>query len=338
VAALREKLTTFVVVTLVTLTIWLFAEAESLGHESLPCTVEIAAADSSRDVSPTTGWDGRVTLDISGSRRALEQVRDLLSQPVRLTLPSTMPEGEQSLDLLEAMQVSESLVRSGVTIESVRPLRAGVLVQEIVTRQVPIRAELPGVQVSGQIAVTPDKADVRLPRVLADRLGDALAVVARVPSDQRSRLDQPGPVAVQAEIVLPESITKERGVQLLTQRASLAFSIKSTLTTANFAFPVQVLTLPIEWGDWTVEIRDEDERLNVELTGPSDVIDRLKSPEERLIAVLALSSDDLAKKATSKDASFGVVRDGVFSPLPAGVQVKADRRTVRFEVKKRGEP
>lgn len=335
---MREKFTTILVVTLVTLTIWLFAEAESLGHESLPATVEISAVDASRLVQPATGWDGRVTLDVSGSRRGLERLRDLLSQPVRIALPGTMPEGEQSIDLLDSLQLSESLVRSGVTIESVRPLRAGVMVREIVTRQVPIRAELTGVQVTGPVAVTPDKADVRLPRALAESLGDKLEVIARVPESQRARLDQPGPVAVQAELSLPGLLAGETAAQLLTPRASLAFSVRSTLTTATFTFPVQVLTLPIEWGDWTVEIRDEDERLTVELSGPSDVIDKLKSPEERLIAVLALSSDDLAKKVTSKEAGFGVVREGVYSPLPAGVQVKTDKRTVRFEVKKRGEP
>lgn len=335
---MRDKLTTLVVVSLVTLTIWLFAEAESLGHESVPATIEIASADASRIVQPATGWDGRVTLDVSGSRRGLERLRDLLSKPLRIALPGSMPEGEQSIELLDSLQFSESLVRSGITIESVRPLRAGVMVREIVSRQVPIRAELTGVQVSGPVAVTPEKADVRLPRSVADALGDKLEVIARVPEGQRDRLNQPGPAAVQADLFLPDFIAKDRTVQLLTTRASLAFSVRSTLTTYTFTFPVQVLTLPIEWGDWTVEIRDEDERLNVEITGPSDVIERMKSPEERLIAVLALSSDDLAKKVTAKDAGFGVVRDGVFTPLPASLQVKADKRTVRFEVKKRGEP
>lgn len=335
---MRDRLTTIFAVTLVTLTIWLFAEAESLGHQTLPITVEIAPGDPSRMVYASTGWDGRVTLDISGSRRALELARDLLAQPLKVPLPGSTPEGEQGIDLFQLLTVNEALARTGVTVESVRPLRAGVVVQEIVTRQATIRAELVDIQVQGDIAVTPDKADVRLPKLVAARLGEKFEVIARVPADQRSRLGQPGPVAVQADVVLPPSLADERGVQLLTPKASLAFSIKSTLTSAQFAFPVQVLTLPIEWGDWTVKIREEDERLNVELTGPSDIIDRLKSPEERLIAILALSSDDLARKVTMKDAGFGVVRNGVFSPLPAGIQVKADSRSVRFEVNKRGNP
>ena len=335
---MRDRLTTIFIVSLVTLTIWLFAEAESLGHQSLPVTVEIAPGDPSRMVYTSTGWDGRVTLDISGSRRALELARDLLTQPLKVPLPGSTPEGEQGIDLFQLLTVNQALARTGVTVESVRPLRAGVVVQEIVTRQATIRAELVDLQVQGDIAVTPDKADVRLPKMLAARLGDNFEVIARVPADQQARLAQPGPVAVQADIVLPPSLAGERGVQLLTPKASLAFSIKSTLTSAQFTFPVQVLTLPVEWGDWTVEIRGEDERLNVELTGPSDIIDRLKSPEARLIAVLALSSDDLARKVTTKDAGFGVVRSGVFSPLPTGVQVNPEKRSVRFEITKRGTP
>ncbi|MFM9959046.1 MAG: hypothetical protein ACKVZJ_13355 [Phycisphaerales bacterium] len=341
---MREKLTTFLIVTLVTLTVWLFAEAESLGHESLPASVTVVSADNSRLVTPATGWDGRVTLDVSGSRRGIERARDLFLQPIKVTLPKGVGEGDLTVELYEALETHESIARSGVTIDSVRPLRAVVQVQELVTRQATIVPELIGVQVDGQVAMNPDKADVRLPRGLADRLtapgGAGLTVTARVPEAQRAALGTPGPKAIQATLVLPEAVVAEAGaaVELLTKGTALAFTVKSTLTTVPISFPVQVLTLPVEWGDWTVEIRAADQSLAAELSGPSDALDKLRSPESRPLAVLALSSDDLARGVTSKEVGFGVVRDGVFGPLPDGVKVNAERRTVSFEVKKRVQP
>lgn len=335
---MREHLTTFIVVTLVTLTVWLFAEAESLGHQSMEVRIEIAAPDDSRMVSPAAGWDERATIEVSGSRSSLEKLREAASQPIRVALPVTVDEGDETVDLLAALQEQEALLRAGVTIETVRPGRATVVVKEMTTVQAPIRAELPGLQVAGAVAVTPDRAEVRLPKALATRLGPALAVIASVPDDARARLTQPGPAALQATLSLPDAVASEQGVQLLTTRASLAFSVRSTLTTASFTFPVQVLTLPVEWSDWKVQIAEGDERLTVDLTGPSDAVESLKGPDERLLAVLALTSDDLARQITTKPVSFGTLRAGVFSALPPGVEVKSDRRSVRFEVSRRGTP
>lgn len=333
---MREKITTFLLVTLVTLTIWLFAEAESLGHETLQATCEITPTDSSRLISPAAGWDNRVAFDLSGSRNALERAQELLGQPLKLPLPEGLADGEQGLNLLEAFQSYEPLVKTGVTVDAVRPLRASVLVQEIVTRQVPIRVELTGVEVQGSIAVTPDRAEVKLPRALSARLGDGLEVTARIPPDQRSKLAQPGPIAVQAEIALPDSLFGERGVQLLTPRASLAFSVRDTTTSVPFAFPVQVLALPVEWGDWEVVIQPEDQRLTADVSGASDLVERLKSGSDKPIAVLSLTSDELAKKITSKEVGFVVLRAGIPSALPAGLTVSAERRIVRFTIQKRG--
>ncbi len=338
---MREKLTTFLIVTLVTLTVWLFAEAESLGHESLPASVAVVAADASRLVTPATGWDGRVTLDVSGSRRGIERARDLFLQPLKLTLPKGVGEGDVTVELYEALQSHEVIARSGITIDSVRPLRAVVHVQELVTRQAAIVPELLGVQIDGQVAMNPETAELRLPRTLADRLagpeGEGLKVVARIPDSQRAALATPGPKAVQAALALPESLGggRDPAIELLTKGASLAFTVRNTLTTVQLSFPVQVLTLPVEWGDWAVEIRAADQRLSAELSGPSDALDKLRTPEARPLAVLALSSDDLARGVTSKEVGFGVIRDGVFGPLPEGVKVNTERRSVGFTVRKR---
>ena len=334
---MRDRITTFLVVTLVTITIWLFAEAESVGHAATEARVELGAADSSKMIRPTD-WDGRVTIDLTGSKWAIERARELLDRPLKVAPPATLGDGVQKLDLLEMLEQCETLRNAGVSIESVRPLSASVEVISRVVRSVPVRAVLPGVQVQGEVDIAPASIELKLPRELAAKLGDGLFVTAKPTKEQLARLPETGPASVSADLSLPEALAGEKNVDMQTGKVQLSFSVKSTLASAPVSFPVQVLTLPIEWSDWTVKINDEDQLLPGQVNGPADAVERIKSGEDRAIAVLALSSDDLAKRLTTKEVGFAAVHAGVIGPLPAGVEVKTEKRMVRFTVKKRGEP
>ena len=51
-----------------------------------------------------------------------------------------------------------------------------------------------------------------------------------------------------------------------------------------------------------------------------------------VIAIVALSSDELEKGVESKEVAFGQLRSGVLSALPDSVRVAAPRTTVRLKV------
>jgi len=338
---LREKLGTFAVVSLITLTIWLYAEAESLGRESLGVRVDIVAGREDISVREADGFDGRVTVELSGSKSSIAKARQVLERTLSIEytkLNQAGADGRSTVRLAEAISTDERLARTGVVIETVRPPEMTVEVRTLVRETLPIKPMLSNVQIGGELTMDPPTASVRLPKSIFEESGAWLEVMAVPTSEQLARLPDSGPVSLPVALSLPSALQGVQGVELLTQRATLTFSIKSTLVTTDLKAPVQVLLPSIEQGEWTVEINPEDAILDVRVSGPPEVIARLKSPSEGLIAILSISSDELATGITSKAVSFSVLRGGIATPAPASLVLPAQAPSVRLTATRRELP
>lgn len=338
---MRERIATFAVVSMITLTIWLYAETESLGRESLAARVDVVAGRDDISIREVEGFDGRILLDMSGSKSSLTRARQLLDRTLqidfsKLGLPAA--DGRTTVRLAEALATDERLSRTGVVIEAVRPPEATVEVRALVRESLPIRPTLANVQIGGEMTIDPPTASVRLPKSIFDSEGSWLEVYARPTSEQLSRLPDSGPVSLPVQLALPDSLKSVQGVELLTQRATLSFSIKSTLVSTTLSAPVQVLLPSIEQSEWVVTLDADDAILDVTVSGPPEVIARLKSPSEGLIAILAISSDELATGITSKPVSFAVLKSGAATPAPSSLVLPAQPPSVSFTAKRRAMP
>lgn len=338
---MREKLTTFAVVSLITLTIWLYAEAESLGRESIVSRVEIASGREDISVRPDDTFDGRVSVEISGSKSAIARARQTLDQRINLQfsdLDLSAIDGPQRVRLAPALRNNERLQATGVSVDDVRPSEVEVTVTNLVVAQLPIRASLSSLEVAGDVTVDPPTCSVRLPKAVYESEQAWPEVLARPTQEQIARLPDSGPVSLQVPVTLPESMRSTLGVELLTPRVTLRFAIKNTLVAASFSAPVQVLLPSIEQTEWEVTLEADDALIDVDLQGPQEIITRLKSPSEGLIAILALSSDDLAAGITSKPVSFAVLRDGLAVTAPDSIIFPAQPPSVRFTIRRRELP
>lgn len=338
---MRERLGTFAIVSLITATIWLYAEAESLGRESVFSRVSITPGRDDITVREADGFDGSVTIELSGSKSALAKARQILDRTVQIdfaALNQSASDGRTPIRLAEALAADQRLARSGVMIESVRPPEVMVEVRTLVRENLPIKPMLSNVQVGGELAIDPPTASVRLPKAVFESEGAWLEVIARPSAEQLARLPDGGPVTLQVPLSLPDSLRGVQGAELLTQRATLSFSIKSTLVTTTLTAPVQVLLPSIEQSEWTVTLNPEDAILDVNVAGPPEVIARLKSPSEGLIAILAISSDELATGITNKPVSFAVLKSGAATPAPASLDLPPQPPSVRFTCTRRTLP
>ena len=337
---MREHLTTFLVVSLVTLTIWLYAEAESLGRETFGARLEVATVREDVAVRATGDFDGRVTLELSGSKSALARARIILDTPLRiepdqLALPDS--DGEVRVRLLDVLPRLPRLAATGVVIDTARPSEISIDARRLAIASAAVRPVLPNVELAGDVTVDPPSVSVRLPRSFLESEGQ-LELAARPTNEQLARLPAGGPVTIPITLALPDAWRALPGAELQTTRVTMSFSIRSTLVPAQLAAPVQVLLPSIEQNEWLVALAPEDAVLAVEVSGPADIINRLKSPGEGLIAVLALSSDELARGITSKDVGFAVLKGGVPTPLPESVMLRAPSLTVRFSAARREMP
>ena len=89
--------------------------------------------------------------------------------------------------------------------------------------------------------------------------------------------------------------------------------------------PVYVCMPAVEIGRWDVSIPDEDRFLtDVEVSGPSDVVDLVRRGQIRIAAQLVLSFDDLERGIGSKEVTF--------AELPTALNFKADSTKVRVRI------
>lgn len=337
-----ERIRTFAVISLIAVVAWLFAEAESLGEATLWARVDIVAPADRLLVQARDGWDRRVLVELRGAKGELNQAKAALEQgiPMEPGVTAGVPavDGEHTVRLAEVLGSYEGLVATGVTVESTSPINVRLRVIELTTVSLPIAVVIPGIAVEGEVTVTPARAEVRLPRSVADELGDDVMVQATLMPDVVAMLPRSGSASAQAALSLPESLRSVAEVRLLTQRAGLSFSVRTALTTATLPVPVQVLLPSSEQAKWLVELEEPSQILNVSVRGPVEVVERLRSPEEGLVGVLALSSDELAGGIVSKTVGFAIVRGGVPGAVPETLTIEAEERTVRFRVTRLGTP
>ncbi len=345
---MAERIQGIIIVSLIAVMIWLAAEAESLGTTSVPARTVFLAQDLAGEgriiVSPKD-WDGSVTLDLRGSRAALQSARTALESRIELRPgASGIPgeAGEYSVDLLTVLQQIERLRGSGIVIESVSPRTVSVEVRELALVSLPIRAELPGVQIAGEIGVAPVNASVRMPRQEAKAIAEAaevnggpgVQVIAQPTSQQLALLGEAGLKSIQVALQLPESLRGRPNIEILTRAATLTFTTQSGVRTETLSAPVWTLLPSIEVGGWQVTVDPGDQLLTVKVTGPNAIMDRLRgaSPADRLVAVVELSSDDLDKRIESKVVSFMLLRDTGQLAIPESLKFEPAAPVVRFTV------
>ncbi len=338
-----KPLKTIGIVTVIAVTIWLFAEAESLGDATLIARIQFVAGEGQdRLVRTVEGTDPTVAIDVRGSRGGIGRARDALTEGIRLELGSpgvASTDGRHTVNLLNALLAYKPLSGQGLKVVSVRPQNVDIIVRELVTIQVPIEPRLDGAEAVGPVKVTPETAQIRMPRSAWQSMGERLRAPARLSEEQASRLPGGGVARVDVRVEKPPELAGVDDVTLLTNPATLEFTVKNRAATLTVpVVPVQLVIPPIETERWAVRIQPEDQILSAEVSGPSEIIERIKGPAERLIAVLALSSDELESGVSSKEVSFALLRGGALAPLPESLRLTPSKAVVRFTVERRQEP
>lgn len=339
---MAERLRTFVLVTLLAVVFWLFAEAESLGQYSGLTRIRFVAGDSAeRLVRSAEGFDGSVTIDMTGTKAAVARASQVLSggislEPGMTGLPTA--EGRHSINLLQALQAYPSLREIGAQITSVRPQVVDVIVTELTTQQIPIDAALPSVEVVGGVKVTPERATIRLPKAAWELGRETLRITARLSEAQLRGMPQSGAVRVDARLEPPESIVALPGFSMAESSATIDFIIRTRAVTERLtSVPVQIVIPPFEVGRWRVEIDEGDRFLEVQATGNADRVERLRKKEDAVIAVVSLSSDDLAAMVQSRPITLMVLRQGAMT-APADLELTAAKQTIALKIAREPDP
>lgn len=338
-----SRVRTLVMVTLFALVLWVFAESESLGEFSGLTTLRFVSTGgdgNSRLVSPDPAFDGTITIDLVGSKGSISRSEGELTRGIELSagmpgVPTT--DGRHTVNLLRVLQDYAPLKRTGVRVATVTPQAVDVEVVELVTVQALIEPMLQGVEVVGEVRVTPERVGVRVPRSAVNESADPMRIVARLDEARAKRLPVSGPVKEEVALVASAAQAAMAGFSMDRASVEVEFTIRGRSETETLrSVPVQVVLPPIEVGRWEVEVVSEDRFLTADVSGPSESVERLKNGSEAVIAVVALSSDDLQGRVESKEATFMVLKGGVFAARPE-LQIAGPKAGVRLKIVAKGE-
>ncbi|MEL7473153.1 MAG: hypothetical protein AAGK04_07540 [Planctomycetota bacterium] len=330
-----------IVVIVVTLLVWAFAENESLRAQSLEIAVNVRAGREDRLLTPIASregerWDGGVQVVVEGSVASVERLRATVRDGVELVAGEelTLQEGENAVDLVAALQRHEAF--RGVVVREVEPGSIDLRVDTLEELELPVRGVAEGVRLEGPPVVTPVRVVLRAPRRLIAELleivGDDASAVARLSESMLASLPEGRSQELQSVLVTPPaSMVGEPGVTITPPTVDVRVTLRSrTASTVVSTAPVHVRLPAVELGLWDVRIVGEAVLRDVRVSGPADLVASVASGSTPVVATVPLTFEDLERGIESKAAKFAT--------LPSPLRFEVEDSIVRLEIRRRSTP
>lgn len=334
----------FLLVSLLTVLVWMLAEAESLLSERIRVELTFRAGpETGRFVRVEHGqsFAGFVDIRVEGPTTRVDALAAQLRS--RLTLEPGMDgvplePGRHTINLAEALRSHTLLRDSRVSIADVEPNTVTVTIDHLVTRDLPVRVEFPpGLALEGSPEIVPPSVRVHMPGSTADAI-DALGVVqliarpdptsiANLPEGRRATLP---PV----QLELPEVLRGVEGIRWSPSHVTINLTPRSRTAVYTIpTVPVHLRLPPAEAALWQIQIPPESSLLtDVSVTGPSDLIDDIREGRTRPIAYITLTFEDLERAALAGEPIQAQI---TFSDLPTPLRFEARQRTIAVTVRRR---
>jgi hypothetical protein len=315
---MSDKLKTLIVVTLISLLIWTYAESQSIQTRPFPAVRMLIPAPSSTEAGARVVWrtgDGervfRVDLEIEGSAVSIDRVRTDLDEAIDLTASAAFPSesGGYTLRLDELLQKHPIFRDSGLSFV-VDPPTVQVEVDTIERVSLPIMApEVTGVEIRPLVPT----AELALPASVWAEVRDQI-------TELRLRTDQIDVTTLERGIrTIVPAVLIQRPTQVIdapfVEISPGAVDVRATLIVPRKSHVISTvrffLVLPTDQaGKWNVGIKagDDDFLRDVKVSGPSEIIDQLMDPNSgvALRAYVELTQDQLDQRATSGIATFSL--------------------------------
>ncbi|MCC6968920.1 MAG: hypothetical protein IT434_01740 [Phycisphaerales bacterium] len=326
---------TFILVTFVTALIWIFAEGESLTRRSLKADVffESDAAGERVIAVSDAAWRDRVDIVVQGTASAVTEAESVLRRAVRLRpgmsgVPSQS--GEFTVDLEQALSDAPELAAAGITIARADPPAVTVRIDQLQEKTLPVVLDAPGVDIEGPAEVTPSSVKLRLPAEFASRLTPDTPARVRIPAETLAKL-VPGRKESIASlpIELPTAVVGAHSTKFDPPTCSVSITLRNNTASHKLSsVPVFIKLAAVEMGKWDITINEADRFLtDVTVTGPSDLVERVRRGDLKVVATVPLSFEELERAIAAKDA--------LFSDLPAALRFEVQNARVRLDIQRR---
>jgi hypothetical protein len=331
---LFSGIVTFVMVTVISVLVWIYAESRTIRTSSIDMNVVVTTnGDPLFQVTPEQPQHVRLTLKASGSGVAAVEQR-VLKGPVRITLKDTTGPltgiTHQTISLREDIEAALLLNEQGVTLVDIQPKALDLTLTPIDTVRRPVKFLDPYDLAEPNVKLYPNEVEVRAPAPSSRQLAVADPVVRLTPD----MIENPEP-GKSVEIDLPVDVQGSwggRGFQIrpATVRATLVIT-RRVETLKLTKVPIVLQIKPEDAGKYRVAIENGvDAFSGVKVTGPVELVERVRKAPDQVNAVVRLTPELLAQAV---DGRLQV--EPVLSGLPQGVVATGVERVwVRVEMVK----
>lgn len=334
-----DSVATLVVLALVTCLIWLFAESQTLTRVEAEVLVRLESTS-----TRVARWgDGRgaenVAITLEGPRSEIEiAAARLRREGVVLAVGAPggpgASAGEYQLNLGDAVSASAAdHLRSASVIHS-EPESRTVVVDEVATLEsVPVVFDASSLDLAEPPLIEPATVDISGPASVLTGFGPSPVVTARIEQSVLGALRPGATQRVEAQLAVTGLRPADRTlVTLLPGRVSVRLAVRSRVSTIKVASaPVQVLGLPSDFAQWRVTaVKQFVDGLSV--TGPSDLVQRIEAQELSIVAVVRLTSDELLRGVTAKQATYALLSEDGMIPAPASLVISGPDEPVALNV------
>lgn len=329
-----DRIKTILLVSIITLLVWVFAEAESLQRREVRLELQfVTNAPSERFVEVADeGYRGMVSVSLSGSAAAISGSEELTrGGPLRVTVgTSEVPasSGENLIAVRDALRTLAQFKAGGLTIDRVEPATLRVRVTPLEVRDARIKVEVGEAELDGVPEARPASVKVYVP-IDAAPAGPIDVVATLRPEDLNRLVSGRRETVPQVKLELPAALRRLSGARIEPPSASVTLAVRSRQATTELSgVPVQVRLAAGELSRWDISIPEQDRFLpKVKVSGPADMIEQVKRGEIKVVASVSLSFEELERGITQKEVGFG--------DLPSPLRFESDSRLVRVSIKRR---
>ena len=307
-----ERIKSFAVVAVVTGFVWLAADQNVQEEQSFKVPVRVVSSDANRYVAfakPAQQVTLKVTM--SGRRRHLKAFGEVIgAQGVfdavvdESKAPRKEPQSLSSED--EILKRIKAIGESRLVVKAVDPRTVSVIIDAF--------ADLPDIAVQpnfGDLKVTatctPPKVTVRLPRSALDQLPSDRIIRPNAAPLIREEL-KTDPENREFRVSLPLSLETTGSAPILFMPDKVTVSgVVETLQATVVKGPVQItFSVPLEVQERFSAIVEPGTsmRQNIELTGPSNLLDRLDPRDIRAFVEVLVADMDEPNKVITRPVQF----------------------------------
>lgn len=337
-----QRIQTIFYVSMITLLVWLYAEAENLKERSVKQEIEFVSPPG-RDVliDPIRT---RVDVTIKGPMSILDTLPGVFKVRVSDDLIDSDP--KQIVNLAERIGALPEIANVGLTVIDVKPRSVEVRVERMESRTLLIDAVAEGdFQFDSKPLVEPAQATVTLPVSRLALIDETTRLRAQLdPEDLRKRETNQLQIIENVPLVLPESLRGQNSrIDPPAATVSLTIVARSKALTLP-SIPIRLVAPPSVVADYqevVLENNNDQFLRNINLSGPNRVIDDILRNDIKVWAALMLTSEDLARAVSSGDWTTGSLtimvphNVTVLNPPP---QIKYRVLPNRFEPASRAPP